>query len=236
MLAFGIDTCCAAATAALIDETRLIAETFINTKKTHSEKMLPQIDNMLAFAEVDINDADCFCVACGPGSFTGVRIGVAMVKAFAEATGKPCVSVSTLHALANNVGVFNGIICPILDARRNQVYNALFRGGESLVRICDDRALGLDELLVELKEYTEPVIFLGDGVLVYEAEIKEALGESAIFAPVSLRLNLAASVAEVGLKLFKEGKTTPVDELSPQYLRLSQAEREKNMKKDGINK
>lgn len=233
MLFFGIDTCCMAATAALCDEERLIAETVINTKKTHSEKMLPQIDNMLSSAEIDIADIDCFCVACGPGSFTGVRIGVAMIKAFAQAADKPCVSVSTLNALAHNVSVFSGIICPILDARRNQVYNALFQGGNNLKRLCDDRALGVDELIEELKGYNQPVIFLGDGVLAYGDEIKSALGDMAVFAPVAQRLNSAASVCQAGMELYKEGKTVAYEDITPQYVRLSQAEREKKMKKDG---
>ncbi len=231
MLIFGTDTCCMAATAALLSEDRLVAQTVLNNKKTHSQNIMPMIEFMLEKAEVLPEDIDCFAAAVGPGSFTGVRIGVATVKALAFATGKPCVAVSTLHALANNVSCFDGIICPVLDARRNQVYNALFEGGD-LNRLTDDRACSIDELCAELGETDRRIMFLGDGVPSFMDKIKEALGDRAVFAPTSLQMNLAASVAEIGLKKFSDGETCSCDLLVPQYLRLSQAERER-LEKEG---
>lgn len=227
MLIFGIDTCCMAATAALMDDTRLIAQTVINHKKTHSQKMMPQIEAMFAQAEIKIEEIDCFAAAVGPGSFTGVRIGVATAKGLAQATQKPCAAVSTLHALANNSAVFDGIICPVLDARRNQVYNALFHGGKQLARLCDDRAIALSDLLSELKKQELPVLFCGDGTLVYREAIEETLGGQAIFAQRMQNMNLAGSVAELAFEAIKSGATVSYTDLVPQYIRLSQAERER---------
>lgn len=226
MLVFGIDTCCMAATAALVAEDRLVAQTVQNNKKTHSQRIMPMIEQMLYQAEIELSDINCFAAAAGPGSFTGVRIGVATVKALAHAAGKPCVAVSTLQALANNVACFDGIICPIMDARRNQVYNALFKG-ESMERITEDRAISIDDLLSELKETEGKIIFNGDGVAVFADKIKEELGERAVFARRMQMMNLAASVAEIGCDMLERGETIEYTELSPQYLRLSQAERER---------
>ncbi|MBQ4145180.1 MAG: tRNA (adenosine(37)-N6)-threonylcarbamoyltransferase complex dimerization subunit type 1 TsaB [Clostridia bacterium] len=232
MLIFGIDTCCMAATAALMDEERLLAQTVVNNKKTHSQKMMPQIEELFGHTELSPEDIDYYAAAVGPGSFTGVRIGVATVKAMAQAFNKPCIAISTLHALANNVALFDGIICPILDARRDQVYNALFRGGRELERLCDDRALAISELLIELKETDGEIIFLGDGVSVFKGTIVEELGERARFAPLMSNMNLAASVAELGMEYAKKGETVSYGDLVPQYVRLSQAERER-IEKEG---
>ena len=127
MLIFGIDTCCAAATSAIFDGEKLIGQTVINHKKTHSQKIMPQVENLFSLSELSVNDIDAFSAAVGPGSFTGVRIGVATVKGMAQALNKPCIPVSTLEALAYPLAFFDGIVCPILDARREQVYNALYQ-------------------------------------------------------------------------------------------------------------
>lgn len=232
MLIFGIDTCCNAATAALLEDDRLVAQTVINSGKTHSQKMMPQIAEMFRQAEKEADEVDCFAAAVGPGSFTGVRIGVATVKAMAQAVKKPCAAVSTLHGLANNLAVFDGVICPILDARREQVYNALFRGGRTLVRLCEDRALGVEELLAELKEEALPILFCGDGVPVFRERIEAVLGDKAMFAPVMQSMNLGASVAELGYAAALAGETIPYGELVPRYVRLSQAERERQEKEN----
>lgn len=216
-----------AATAAVITDDRLAAQVVQNNKKTHSQKIMPMIEFMLREADMSVGDIDCFAAATGPGSFTGVRIGVATVKALAHAVDKPCAAVSTLHALANNTACFDGIICPILDARRGQVYNALFRGG-SMERMTEDRALSMAKLCEELKETDERIIFLGDGVSVFEDEIKRELGGRAEFAQRMQRMNLAASVAEIGYEKFIRGDVCGYAELKPDYHRLSQAERERN--------
>ncbi len=226
MIVFGIDTCCMAATAALMSDDHLAAQIMINNKKTHSQKIMPMIEFMANQADISIADIDCFAAAVGPGSFTGVRIGVATVKALAHASDKPCVAVSTLHALANNVSEFDGIICPILDARRGQAYNALFEG-RCLKRLCDDRAYSIEELCAELGHTDKEIIFLGDGVSVFEDYIKNTLGSKAVFAQRMDRMNLAASVAEIGYRKMLSGDTCSYCDLVPQYLRLSQAERER---------
>ena len=233
MLVFGIDTCCMAATAAIMSEKIMVAQTVINQNKTHSQIMMPQIEQMLRAAEVDPMEIDAFAAAVGPGSFTGVRIGVATVKAMAQAAKKPCVAVSTLEALAYSSKHFDGIISPVLDARRNQVYNSLFQGGSSLERLCEDRALALDELLDELLKLDKKVLFMGDATLVFEDQIKAALGDMAFFAPKVTNLNLAGAVAEIGLEKMKMGQVVEYRELVPEYIRLSQAEREK-LEQQGI--
>ncbi len=230
MLIFGIDTCCMAATAALMDDTKLIAQTVISHDRTHSQKMMPQVETMMAHAERDITDVDCFAAAVGPGSFTGVRIGVATAKALAQAADKPCCAVSTLHALAFNNLTFSGILCPILDARRGQVYNALFRGGRTLTRLCEDRAIAVEDLIEELKTQDKDVLFCGDGTFAFRSQLEEALGSRAFFASRMQNLNLAAAVAE--LALMGEGETVTYGDLVPKYLRLSQAERER-LEKEG---
>ncbi len=227
MLTLGIDTCCMAATAALTDGDRLIAQTVINKNKTHSQTMLPQLEEMLRLAEVQAEDIELFAAAVGPGSFTGVRIGVATIKAMAQATKKPCVAVSTLEALAYSSACFDGIVAPILDARRNQVYNALFDcAGGTMSRICEDRALSLDTLIGELKTLDKRVIFMGDGVFVFKNEIEKALGDKAVFAPVTTAMNLGGAVAALGEKMFKSGQSVSYSDLVPAYVRLSQAERD----------
>ena len=218
MLIFGVDTCSSAATSAIFDGEKLLAQTVINHKKTHSQKIMPQIDNLFSLSELSISDIDVFAAAVGPGSFTGVRIGVATVKGMAQALSKPCVAVSTLEALAYPLASFNGLVCPILDARRGQVYNAIFKKGK---RLCPDRALSLSELLTEVSG--EKVIFLGDGIFPYRDEILSVMPD-AEFAPKSIAMNLAGNVCEVAYEKFMKGDAVTADSLVPSYVRLSQAE------------
>ncbi len=220
----GIDTCCMAATSAVITDDRLVAQVVQNNNKTHSQSIMPMIDFMLKQTELSINDIDGFAVAVGPGSFTGVRIGVATIKALAHPFNKPCIPVSTLEALAFNVAPFDGIICPLLDARRNQVYTATFLNSE---RLTEDRAVSVEELIDELKSSDKNIIFVGDGIGAYGDEIKSALGDKAIFASRTLRMNLASSVAELGYEKMLKGETVSYSDLKPTYLRMSQAERER---------
>ncbi len=227
MLIFGIDTCCNAATAAIADDKKMVAQTVVNMGRTHSQIMMPQIEEMFKTAELDASDIDAFAAAQGPGSFTGVRIGVATAKAMAQAVNKPCIAVSTLEALAYSSKCFDGIAAPILDARREQVYNALFDCKKGVMtRMTDDRALPLCDLLEELKAFDKDVIFMGDGVFVFEEEIKAALGSRAFFAPKTTVMNLGGAVAELGAERFKKGEVITYSELVPSYVRLSQAERD----------
>lgn len=226
MLILGIDTCCMSATAAIMSDDRLVAQVVQNNKKTHSQNIMPMIDFMLAQAELSTDDIDAFAVAVGPGSFTGVRIGVATIKALAHASGKPCISVSTLEALANNIVPFDGVICPILDARRGQVYTASFNG-ITLERITEDRALSADDLCKEFENTDKKIVFLGDGLPVYADKINKTLGDKALFAQRMNRMNLASSVTEIGYSKMLLGDVCGYAELKPAYLRLSQAERER---------
>lgn len=235
MLIFSIDTCSMSSSAALLNDEKMLAQFSINHKKTHSERIMPQVEDMLKAADISIDDIDLFAAAVGPGSFTGVRIGVATAKALAQVKKKPCVAVSALEALAKGLITFNGIISPILDARRNQVYNAVFecKGGE-LKRLCSDRALPLSDLLSELKSTDKNIMFTGDGVPVFKSFITDALGEKAFFAPLPLMFNQAANVAMVALEKAEKGETVTYDALIPEYVRLSQAEQEK-LKKENAN-
>lgn len=236
MLIFGIDTCCMAATAALVDEKVLLAQTVINHKKTHSQMMMPQIEEMFRLSGIDPKTVDAFAAAVGPGSFTGVRIGVATAKAMAQAQEKPCIAVSTLEALAFPLKFFDGIVAPILDARRNQVYNALFKCEcGKMTRLTPDRAVSLESLLEELNEINRNVLFVGDGTLVFEEEIKSALKNRAHFAPKLLRMNLAGAVAEIGFEKYQNGEACTYSELVPQYVRLSQAEQDLLKKEQNPN-
>ena len=228
MYILSLDSTAVAATVALCDDERLLACTTIQNGNTHSQTQLPLIEQTLAGFDLSVCDLGLLACSAGPGSFTGVRIGVATAKAMAQAAQKPCIAVSTLEALAYSSRCFDGIIAPILDARRNQVYNALFdcKKGNA-TRMTPDRALALSELLEELKELNRDVIFMGDGTLVFENEIREALGERAFFAPKTTRMNLAGAVAELGLEKFKAGETVAYGELVPEYVRLSQAEQDR---------
>ncbi len=227
MLVFGIDTCCNAATAAIADDKKMIAQTVINMGRTHSQIMMPQIEEMFKATELDPCQLDAFAAAVGPGSFTGVRIGVATAKGLAQAADKPCVAVSTLEALAYSSTLFDGIAAPILDARREQVYNALFdcKNGK-MTRLTNDRALALCDLLDELNSQNRNIIFMGDGVFVSENEIKSVLGDRAFFAPKTTVMNLGGAVAELGLEKLQNGEGIAYGDLVPSYVRLSQAERD----------
>lgn len=226
MKILALDTSANVASAAVTEDDRLICESILNHKKTHSEKIMPMIDELLKSSELDISDIDLFAVANGPGSFTGLRIGVSTIKALAHATGKPTLGVSTLEGLAYNLFGANGIISPIMDARRQQVYNAVYRWENGiLIEIKAPRALALDECLAEL-ENEEKVYFPGDGADVYKEIISEKLGNRAIFVPFTTRLQRASSIA-LAAKIKSETETLQdCHTLLPFYLRKSQAERE----------
>ncbi|OQB15994.1 MAG: tRNA threonylcarbamoyladenosine biosynthesis protein TsaB [Firmicutes bacterium ADurb.Bin193] len=221
MKILAVDSCTAVATCALTVGDTLVAEVVLNNKKTHSVKLLPLIEAMLKNADTDISEIDYFAVTTGPGSFTGQRIGISTVKGLAHATKKPCVAVSSLEALAYNLPSSPFIVCPILDARRDQVYTASFEG---LERLTPDRAIALSELLSELDG--RDVIFLGDGVPVFKETIEKALGKRAHFPPPHLIHLRGGSVATAAIKKIAENKVCDYNLLTPFYLRVSQAERE----------
>ena len=232
MKILGIDSSGIVASAALIDEERLIAEYTINNKKTHSETLLPMIASLLEAVDTDINDVDAVAIAAGPGSFTGLRIGAATAKGLAMAIDKPIIPVPTCEGLAYNLYGNSGLVCPVMDARRNQVYTGIYSfiktDSEKVESetIMDETAMDINELIEILNEKGESVTFLGDGIPVYKEVIREGMKVPFCFAPLSFSLQKASSVALLGYEYYKKGKAVHVDEFAPIYLRKSQAERE----------
>ena len=223
-----IDTSALTATAAILFDDTLLGEISTTTKLTHSQTIMPMIDELLKKVSLDISDIDLFACSQGPGSFTGLRIGIGTIKGLAYGLGKPVVGVSTLEALAHNISYTDFTIAPIMDARRGQVYNALYHYNRGrLDCFCEPRALSLEELCGELAKKT---IFVGDGVKVHREKITELLGEKALFAPPQHQLQRAGSVAYAAL-----GKM-PIDaaELTAVYLRKPQAEREREERIENI--
>ena len=223
-----IDTSALTATAAILSDDTLLGEISTTTKLTHSQTIMPMIDELLKKVSLDISDIDLFACSQGPGSFTGLRIGIGTIKGLAYGLGKPVVGVSTLEALAHNISYTDFTIAPIMDARRGQVYNALYHYNRGrLDCFCEPRALSLEELCGELAKKT---IFVGDGVKVHREKITELLGEKALFAPPQHQLQRAGSVAYAAL-----GKM-PIDaaELTDVYLRKPQAEREREERIENI--
>ena len=228
MLILALDSTAQVGSVALCEDETLIAEYTLNTGHTHSETLLPMVESVLKIASYTVDDVDLFVCTAGPGSFTGVRIGAATIKGIAFGKDKPCIGVSTLEALALNGVALDGILCPCMNARRQQVYNALFDGnGKEMTRICDDRALAITELGEELAEkYPDKAVYLmGDGAkLVYDA-LSETLGERLMILPERLIHQSGYNTAMCGLRLYREGIRTTDFELAPVYLRPSQAER-----------
>jgi tRNA threonylcarbamoyladenosine biosynthesis protein TsaB len=226
MKILALDSTAEACTAALCDDGRLIAEMTVNTGNTHSQTLLPVVEQLLKISETSLEEIDAFACSTGPGSFTGVRIGVATVKGIAYGKNKPCVSVSTLDALAYNIRGYNGILCPVMNARRNQVYNALFECKDTkITRLTPDRALSIDELDAELASFAQPIYLSGDGYAITEKGLKIT---KVTFVPERLRLQSGYSVAMCAYDKLANGETLSDAELVPIYLRPSQAERERN--------
>lgn len=228
MLILALDSTAQVGSVALCEDETLIAEYTLNTGHTHSETLLPMVESVLKITGYTVDDVDLFVCTAGPGSFTGVRIGAATIKGIAFGKDKSCIGVSTLEALALNGMALDGILCPCMNARRQQVYNALFDGnGKEMTRICDDRALAITELGEELAEkYPDKAVYLmGDGAkLVYDA-LSETLGERLMILPERLIHQSGYNTALCGLRLYREGVRTTDFELAPVYLRPSQAER-----------
>lgn len=233
MLILSIDSSATAASVALFEDSKLVGEFFVNTDFTHSRTLVPMIDNLLKVTGKTVSDIELVAVSNGPGSFTGVRIGVSVAKGIAFPDDLPCMAVSTLESMAYNLVLTDCIVCAVMDARRNQVYNAMFsiEYGE-VHRLCDDRAISLEELKKEIAEQYEGkrVILVGDGSTVAMRELMD-LQRSVEMAPESLRFQRASSVTSAALSRIQAGeKPKNSAELLPSYLRLSQAERERQEK------
>ena len=229
MLILALDSTAQVGSVALCEgDGHLLAECTLNTGNTHSETLLPTVEFLLKSCGVTVDDIDLFACTAGPGSFTGVRIGAATVKGIAFGKDTPCIGVSTLEALALNGVALEGILCPCMNARRQQVYNALFDcDGASLSRLCEDRALAIAELGEELAEkYPDrPVYLMGDGASITYDALSEKLGARLVMLPERLIHQSGYNTALCGLRLYREGVRTTDFELAPVYLRPSQAER-----------
>jgi tRNA threonylcarbamoyladenosine biosynthesis protein TsaB len=227
MIILAFDGTAKCASCAVLRDEVCLGEYNIDNGLTQSELLLPMAESLMKSLKLEYSDVELFATSVGPGSFTGVRIGAALVKGLAFGRNIPCAEVSTLEALAENASGLRGIIVPAMDARRGQVYTAIFRcDGENLTRLCEDMAISITELGDRLREFDEPIYITGDG---YEVARKNlaAFGLKLENTPMALRNESAASVAKVALRQYREGKTVSDVELSPTYLRLPQAERER---------
>lgn len=226
MKVLAFDSTATSASVALIDDDKLTGEFFINTKLTHSQTLVPMAENLLNNTQISLSDVDVLAVNCGPGSFTGVRIGVAAVKGMAMALNKPCVAVSTLESMAYNLQHIDCIAVCVMDARCNQVYNANFSISDSNIeRICPDRALSIDELISDIEKYDRRIILVGDGARLCYEKMRDKL-ENAELSAEALRYQRASSTAFIALKKYQKGEYVSANDLMPYYLRLPQAQRE----------
>ncbi|MCD8011447.1 MAG: tRNA (adenosine(37)-N6)-threonylcarbamoyltransferase complex dimerization subunit type 1 TsaB [Lachnospiraceae bacterium] len=222
----GIESSSLVASVAVLEDETLIAEYTVNYKKTHSQTLLPMLDEILTMTEQELSGVDGIAVSEGPGSFTGLRIGSATAKGLGLALGKPLLAVPTVDAMAYQLFGCAHLICPIMDAKRQQVYTGLYTFEEEFRVLKPARAVALSELLTELAAQEKKVVFLGDGVPVSQDEIRRTLGEQALFAPAPCSRQRAAAVAALGLTYLRAGRVQTAAEHAPNYIRISQAERE----------
>jgi len=235
MKILAIDTSSNVATAAIAEDNKLICEYTLNHKKTHSQKLMPMIEELFSACEMTVHDIDAIAATVGPGSFTGLRIGIATAKALAHAADKPVISVSTLEAMAYNIPFCSYIIAPIMDARRSQVYTCIYQWDvSSLVALHKAQPMAIEDLCDILKQFETPVVFIGDGVPVHKAYIHETLGDTAIFGGLQYNMQRASSVAACAMDKASRGELLHYNQLLPEYHRLSQAEREYNEKEGKV--
>ena len=227
MLILAFETSAKAASVALLEGDKLLSESYQNTGMTHSQTLMVMAEDMLKQCGKTAKDVDALAVAEGPGSFTGVRIGVAAAKGFAWGREIPCYGVSTLEAMAQSLGIYDGYICPVMDARRSQVYNALFEADRGeITRIREDRAISLDDLAEDVKKLEKPVFLVGDGsILCYNTLLERV--PSLVLPPEHRMHQRAVGVGIIAARQIRAGISGDAAALTPNYLRLSQAERER---------
>lgn len=241
MKILGIDSSGLVASVAVVEGDVLVGEYTTNYKKTHSQTLLPMLDELKKMTELDLSTVDAIAIASGPGSFTGLRIGAATAKGLGLALNKPLVEVPTLEGLAYRLWGSSSLVCPIMDARRNQVYTGIYEFGKERVgasqewkhilkTVMEQTAIDIRELLEELGRLDRSVTFLGDGVAVYRKVIEEECPVPFDFAPAHVNAQGAGSVATLGAVYYALGRTVTAAEHQPEYLRKSQAEREKEEK------
>lgn len=227
MRILAVDSSGLVASVAIVEDDNMMAEYTVNYKKTHSQTLLPMLDEIVKMIDLDMNTIDAIAVSAGPGSFTGLRIGSATAKGLGLALDKPLISVPTVDGLAYNLFGHQHMVCPIMDARRNQVYTGLYQFDENgMDTVLPQCAIGIDEIVEKVNEVSAPVVFLGDGVAVFKDYIAEHCQVPFSFAPAHMNKQRASAVAALALVYAVEGKLETAADHRPDYLRLSQAERE----------
>jgi tRNA threonylcarbamoyladenosine biosynthesis protein TsaB len=222
MRILGIETATRTGSVAVVSESGVIAEYTLNIDLTHSERLMSTVDRVLKDTGIILGDLDGFAVSIGPGSFTGLRIGLSAVKGMALVTTKPVVAVPTLKALAWNLPQSKYLICALLDAKKKEVYAAIYRSGDDdLIQMMPESAISLKGLADRIKDKT---LFTGEGANLFRNDIRSIFGEWARFAPLSAMVPSAASVAEIGLMMLKSGEQVDPDSLTPMYIRRPEAE------------
>lgn len=246
MKILGIDSSGLVASVAVVENGVLLGEFTTNYKKTHSQTLLPMLDELKKMIELDLSTIDAIAISAGPGSFTGLRIGSATAKGLGLALDKPIAEVPTLEGLAYNLYSCTSLVCPIMDARRNQVYTGVYEFVEAAAEgagmgehkyvlrpVMEQTAMDIHELLAELEKLNRKVIFLGDGVAVYQGVIRKECPVPYSFAPAHVNAQRAGSVAALGEEYYAQGRVVPAEAHQPEYLRKSQAEREKEEREQG---
>ena len=234
MKILAIDSSSLVASVAVVEDDIMVAEYTINHKKTHSQTLLPMIDEISKMAEIDLSSVDAIAVSGGPGSFTGLRIGSATAKGLGLVWNKPLVHVPTVDAMAYNLYGTDKLVCPMMDARRNQTYTGIYEFVDGEFKIVVEQcAISVDELIEKINELGREVIFLGDGVPVFKEALDEKLSVNHTYAPAHMNRQRAGAVAVLGGKYYADGKYETAAEHEPNYLRQSQAEREAKEKNNG---
>lgn len=234
MKILAIDSSGLVASVAIVEDENLIAEYTVNYKKTHSQTLLPMLDEIVSMTDTDLSTFDAIAVAKGPGSFTGLRIGSATVKGLGLALGKPVIGIPTVEGLAMNLFEADALICPLMDARRNQVYTGIYKFQEGQLQVVKEQTpIAIEEIVRALNMLGQKVIFLGDGVPVYKEVIEANIDVPYSFAPAHVNKQRAGAIGVRAFEYYKQGLFMSASEFEPDYLRLSQAERER-MEKEKV--
>ncbi len=228
MKILGLDSSGLVASVAVVEDNNMLAEYTVNYKKTHSQTLLPMLDEIATMIELDLQTIDAIAIAGGPGSFTGLRIGSATAKGLGLALNKPLIQVPTVDGIAYNLCGERALVCPLMDARRSQTYTGLYEfDGNDMEVLVQQCAVGIEEIIEIVNGFEREVVFLGDGVPVFEEYIKEHCTVPYRFAPAHMNKQRAAALAVLAQRYYAEGKVQTAAEHRPDYLRLSQAERER---------
>ena len=228
MRILGIESSSLVASVAVVTDDTVTAEYTVNFKKTHSQTLLPMLDEVAKMIELDLDTIDAIAVSGGPGSFTGLRIGSATGKGLGQKKKKPLIHVPTVDGLAYNMWGYAGLVCPIMDARRGHVYTGIYRMKDGMEILKEQCPMDMKELAAQLNEMGERVVFLGDGVPVNKQAIQETMTVPFEFAPAHMNRQRAGAIAALGAIYYSQGKVETAAEHKPDYLRKSQAERERS--------